>query len=216
LFVDAPFLRSVSVGRIRPAAWAGDLERTAIDKRPVEGPVRVHRLGVDGDEQADTASHGGVEQAVYAYAQEDLDWWVAQAGDPLKGGRFGQNLTTVGVDVTGALIGERWRVGSVLLEVSAPRIPCVVFKNWLEQPAWVRRFTEAGRPGAYLRVLEEGSLEAGDPVTVTRPDHHVTIQLAFRALTTHAELADRVAAAAPAGSKLRRKAERAAGRVSRT
>lgn len=205
-------VRSVSVGRAKDAGWAGKLRRTAIDKRPVDGPVRVGRLGLDGDEQADTTHHGGVDQAVYAYAAEDLEWWSAQTGDPLRAGSFGQNLTTVGVELTRALVGERWQVGTVVLEVAGPRIPCVVFANWLEQPGWVRRFTDAGRTGAYLRVLEEGTLRAGDAVTITRPDHDVTLQEAFRALTTAPELAARVHAVTSAGSKLHRKTAAIAAR----
>lgn len=173
---------SVNVGRAFDAGWAGRLERTAIDKRPVEGRVAVRRLGLAGDEQADLENHGGPDQAVYAYAREDLDWWAERLGRPLRDGVFGENLTVRGIDVTGALLGERWRVGSALLEVTAPRIPCSVFRSWMDERGWVRRFAEAGRVGAYFRVSEEGGVAAGDGVEVGyRPEKSVTIREAVRA-----------------------------------
>jgi MOSC domain-containing protein YiiM len=127
---------------------------------------------------------------VYAYAREDLDVWEAELARPLPGGVFGENLTTEGVDVSGALIGERWRVGpEVILQVCCPRIPCGTFQGWLARAGWIKRFTEAARPGAYLRVIEPGQIRAGDPVVITRrPDHDVTIAVVFRALTTEPEL----------------------------
>ncbi|MFD2354622.1 MOSC domain-containing protein [Nonomuraea ferruginea] len=128
--------------------------------------VAVLANGLAGDERADKPSHGSPGQAVYAYAREDYDWWERELGRELRDGRFGENLTTSGLDVNGALIGERWRIGSTLLEVAAPRVPCVVFRNWLDEPRWVKRFTEAARPGAYLRVLELGELGVGDEVEV--------------------------------------------------
>ena len=164
-----------------PAGWAGELERTAIDKRPAAGSVRVGRLGLAGDEQADTANHGGPEQAVYVYAREDLDWWQGELGRDLRDGYFGENITAEGIDITGALIGERWRLGTAVVQVTAPRIPCVVFRNWTGETGWVKRFARAARPGAYLRVLEEGAVAAGDPVTVLgRPDVQVTVAAAMR------------------------------------
>jgi MOSC domain-containing protein YiiM len=158
------------------------MKRTAIDKRPAAGPVRVGRLGLDGDEQADTANHGGPEQAVYVYAREDLDWWAELLGRDLRDGFFGENITTEGLDVTGALIGERWRLGTAVVQVTACRIPCVVFRNWTGETGWVKRFAQAERPGAYLRVLEEGAVAPGDPVTVLdRPGERVTVAEAMRA-----------------------------------
>jgi MOSC domain-containing protein YiiM len=162
---------SVNVGRTKEAEWAGRTKRTAIDKRSVDGRVGVRALGIDGDEQADAATHGGPEQAVYAYAREDYDWWERELGRPLRNGVFGENLTLSHVDVTGALLGERWRIGSALVEVTFPRIPCGVFRTWMDEPGWVKRFADAERPGAYLRVLEEGEVAAGDGVElVSRPD----------------------------------------------
>ena len=147
---------SVNVGRGKDADWAGKLGRTAIDKRAVAGPVEVGRLGLGGDEQVDKPAHGGPEQAVYAYAREDLDWWVEQLGREVTNGLFGENITTAGVDVTGALIGEIWQLGTATVQVTGPRIPCVVFAGWMDERHWVKRFADARRPGAYLRVLREG------------------------------------------------------------
>ena len=173
---------SVNTGRGRDAEWAGRLGRTAIDKRPAQGPVAVGRLGLAGDEQVDKPDHGGYEQALYAYAREDLDWWVERLGRELASGTFGENVTTSGLDVTGSLIGEVWRLGSAVVQVTSPRIPCAVFAGWMDEPQWVKRFAGAGRTGAYLRVLEEGLVGAGDPAEVlARPAIRVTIAESVRA-----------------------------------
>jgi MOSC domain-containing protein YiiM len=167
---------SVNTGRGKDAHWAGKLRRTAIDKRPAPGRVEVGRLGLGGDEQVDKPAHGGPEQAVYAYAREDLDWWVEQLGRELADGMFGENITTAGLDVTGALIGEVWDLGTARVQVTAPRIPCVVFAGWMDERHWVKRFADARRAGAYLRVLREGSVGAGDRLeVVSRPAERVTI-----------------------------------------
>lgn len=154
----------------------GPRRKTGIDKRPVDGPVVVSELGLDGDKQM-LPSHGGPDRALYAYAAEDAGWWAAELDREIPAGRFGENLTTTGIDVTGALIGERWRIGDqVVLEVREPRIPCGNFTHWMGEQRWVRRFTEHGCPGAYLKVIETGSVQAGDVVRVIhRPDHGVTI-----------------------------------------
>ena len=159
--------------------------RSGIDKRPVPGRVAVHPLGLDGDVQVNRKYHGGEGQAVYAYAQEDADWWSAELDRELPAGRFGENLRTTGVDLTGAVLGERWRVGTALLEVTACRIPCANFERFWGVPRLVRRFTARGASGAYPRVLETGDVGAGDDVeVVARPDHGVTVGLLFRATTT--------------------------------
>ncbi len=174
---------------------AGDT-RSAIDKRPVTDRVAVHRLGLDGDVQVNRKFHGGEGQALYAYAQEDADWWAAELDRELPAGRFGENLRTTGLDLTGAVLGERWRVGSVLAEVTAPRTPCAKLQVHWGVPRLIKRFTEHGASGAYLRVLEVGDIGAGDTVEVVeRPDHGLTIGLAFRAFTTERE---RLADLAPA------------------
>lgn len=191
-------LHTVNVGDRRPiAAKSGS---TGIDKRPVDGPVVVRApepggSGLAGDTICDVRHHGGADQAVYAYAREDLDGWEPTLG-PLPSGTFGENLTTRGVDVTGAVIGERWRVGAdLVLQVTTPRVPCRTFATWLDRRGWVRAFTEAARPGAYLRVVESGEVRAGDPVTVVdRPAHGVTIGTAFRAFTTAPDLLPLLAA----------------------
>ena len=184
---------SVNTGRERDAEWAGRLKRTAIDKRPVSGPVAVGRLGLGGDEQADKQDHGGYEQALYAYAREDLDWWVERLGRELPGGVFGENVTTAGLDITGGLIGEVWRLGSAVVQITSPRIPCVVFAGWLDEREWVKRFGDTGRVGAYLRVLEEGQVSAGDPVEVlSRPATQVTIAESVRAFYGDVELMRRL------------------------
>lgn len=194
--MDNARVLSVNVGRSRPIdAKAG---ATGIDKRPVDGPVEVSapapaRSGLAGDTICDTQNHGGPDQAVYAYAREDLDKWEAELGRDLPGGVFGENLTTAGVDVTGAVIGERWRVGSTVLEVSCPRIPCRTFALWLDRERWQRTFTERAIPGAYLRVLTPGAITAGDAVVVEhRPAHGLTIGEVFRAVTLEPSLLPRL------------------------
>lgn len=186
---------SVNVGTSVDAEWAGKMKRTAIDKRAVSGRVEVRPNGLAGDERADQAAHGRPSQAVYSYAREDYDWWAGELGRELRDGQFGENLTTTGVDLAGAKLGERWRVGSALLEVSSPRVPCVVFRNWLDEPGWVKRFTAAERPGAYLSVIETGELGVGDEVElVHRPDDSVTVVESFRAYHGDVELMRRILA----------------------
>jgi len=173
-------LVSVNVGRPQPIERRGRTTFTAIAKSPVAGRVAVHGVNVKGDDQADRVAHGGPDKAVYAYASEDYAWW-AQALDRdlgLEPGTFGENLTLAGVDVTGALIGERWAIGGVVLEVTSPRIPCWKLARQMGDPRFIRRFAAARRPGAYLRIVQEGELGAGDGVEiVARPDHEVTVGL---------------------------------------
>lgn len=191
-----PLLLSVNVGM--PRSIRAKTGVTGIDKLPTPdpvsvsapGPTRPGGSGLQGDVICDTESHGGDEQAVYAYAREDLDWWQRERDVALRSGVFGENLTTLDLDVTGALIGERWRIGDrVLLQVTCPRIPCATFAAWMDDRRWLKTFTRRARPGAYLRVLEPGPVRAGDPVTVeARPDHEVSIGMVFRALTLESEL----------------------------
>jgi len=166
----------------------GDVRRTAIDKRPVDGPTRIDVLGPVGDTVMDRKHHGGPDQAVYAYAREDLDRWSLRLTRDLPSGSFGENLTTEGIDVTGAVIGERWRVGAVEFVVRSPRMPCRTFQDWMGEPQWVKRFTDAGAPGAYLSVAVPGAVEAGDEIVVThRPDHGVTVHDVFKGRGTDAD-----------------------------
>ena len=202
-------LLSLNVGHPRAVPYT-DHPRgvTGIDKRPVDGPVRVAApgpkgvgaSGLAGDAVCDLRHHGGNDQAVYAVAREDLDDWGRELGRPLASGSFGENLTTEGLDVSGARIGERWRVGSeVVLEVTCGRIPCRTFQGHLGEQRWVKRFTQKGAPGAYLRVIEPGEIRAGDPIEIVhRPDHEVTVALAFRAETTERTLLPRVLTAGDA------------------
>jgi MOSC domain-containing protein YiiM len=193
---------SVNRGHISGLVIGGRPSRSAIDKRPATGPVSVGALGLDGDENADTVNHGGVEQAVYAYAREDLDWWTEQLGRELHNGVFGENLTTAGIDISSALIGEIWRIGAVVVQVTGPRIPCVTFKSWLSEPHWVKRFAVAGRPGAYLRVLTPGTVEAGDELTVTGvPSQAVTVAESMRAFYGDADIMRRLLTVEGRGTK---------------
>jgi MOSC domain-containing protein YiiM len=171
-------VEAVNVGRPRAVERAhGEIATTAIWKEPVSGRVAVRGVNVDGDAQADRSVHGGADQAVYAYAAEDTEWWEAELGRKLAPGTFGENVTLRGVDVTGALIGERWRIGTAVLEVTAPRIPCWKLAKKMDDPLFIKRFSQAGRPGAYLRIIEEGEIGAGDEVEIVeRPtDHDITI-----------------------------------------
>lgn len=181
-------LESVNVGRTVDVPW-GQLKRSAIDKRPVTGPVEVRTHGVDGDDIADLVNHGGPDQAVYAYAAEDLETWSAQLGRELSPGQFGENLTTRGIDLTHAHAGDRWRIGGALLEIAGVRIPCSVFQGFLDEKQWVKRFTQGRLPGPYLRVLEEGPVRSGDTIEIVEHrDHGVTVDVMFRALTTERAL----------------------------
>jgi len=184
---------SVNVGRVRKATWAG-IGRTAMDKHPVHGPVPVTRLGLEGDQVGDTKYHGGLDQAVYAFAREDLDWWERELGQEIRDGQFAENLTTRGIDVNESEVGERWRIGTATFEVAMVRIPCNDFKSWqalsgYEARGWVKRFAQQARPGPYLRVVQEGELQAGDDLSVVyQPGHGVTVSTMFRAFTTERAL----------------------------
>ncbi|GGS13440.1 MOSC domain-containing protein [Streptomyces parvus] len=203
-------LLTVNIGRPRPNAQTeGPGGLSGIDKRPVEGPVEVRDpgpkgvggSGLAGDAVCDLRHHGGSDQAVYAFAREDLDAWERKLGGrKLADGAFGENFTTLGVDVSGALIGERWRVGAdLVLEVTSGRIPCRTFAEHLGEKGWVRRFTQEGVTGAYLRVVEPGAVRAGDPVEIVhRPDHEITAALQFRASTTERTLLPSLLAAGEA------------------
>lgn len=201
-------LLSVNAGRARAADYTDAASGlTAIDKRPVDGPVRIEapgppgvgRSGVAGDTVCDLRFHGGDDRAAYAFAREDMDLWERELGRALANGSFGENLTTRGLDVNGALIGERWRIGEdVVLEVTGGRIPCRTFAGFVEEKGWVKRFTQsAAGPGALLRVIVPGEMRAGDPITVVhRPDHDVTVALLHRAATAERTLLPGTLAAA--------------------
>ncbi|MEV0039393.1 MOSC domain-containing protein [Streptomyces sp. NPDC050804] len=200
-------LLTVNVGRPKAVEYA-DAGVTGIDKRPVDGPVRVADpgpkgeggSGLSGDTVCDLRHHGGSDQAVYAFAREDLDFWERELGRPLANGAFGENLTTYGLDITGAKIGERWRIGSdLVLETTSGRIPCRTFQAWLGETGWLKRFTGQAVTGAYLRVITPGEIRAGDAIEIVhQPAHEVTVSMAFRAVTTERDLLPRLLAAGEA------------------
>jgi MOSC domain-containing protein YiiM len=178
-------LLSVNVGRPKAVDTGNRVVETAIWKAPVEGRVRVRGVNLDGDQQADLTVHGGPDKAVYAYAIEETRLWQGELGRELGAGAFGENLTTAGIDVSGALLGERWRVGTTLLEVVQPRLPCFKLGLKMGDPRFVKRFGQASRPGAYLRIVEEGELGAGDAISVARDagqDHAVSVRLVSDAI----------------------------------
>src|SRR5256886_14254892 len=181
-------IASVNVGRPREIVVDGKLIRTSIWKDPVEGRVAVGGVNVSGDDQSDRRVHGGDRKAVYAYAREDLDWWSDRLGTTLAPGTFGENLTTEGLDVAGARVGERWRIGSTLLEVTQPRLPCFKLEIRMGRPGFIAEFIDGGRPGAYLRIVEEGAVGAGDAVrVVSRPDDQPTMGEVMRTRTKRSE-----------------------------
>lgn len=181
---------------------------TGIGKLPVTHPVPIQApgpkgvggSGLIGDNVCDLRHHGGTDQAVYAYAREDLDWWQRELGRELPAGMFGENLTTLGLDLNATLVGERWRIGEELvLEAACPRIPCAIFAEKMGEKRWIKRFTQHGASGAYLRVISPGSVQAGDRITLEhRPEHAVTLGLYFRALTTESERLEELLAAGDA------------------
>lgn len=186
-------LLSVNVGQPRAATGSREA-RTAIGKAAVAGPVRATSLGLVRDAVGSPDVHGGVDMAVYAFAREDLDRWADELDIALPDGWFGENLTTRGIDVNAALVGERWRIGGAVLEIAKVRIPCNTFQVRIAEAGgpdrgWVRRFTQDARPGPYLRVIEEGDVAAGDAIEVIhRPAHGITVHHMFRALTTEPTL----------------------------
>jgi MOSC domain-containing protein YiiM len=178
---------------------------SAIVKEPVEGRVRVEGVNLAGDDQADRSVHGGPDKAVYAYAREDIDWWEEISGAELPNGVFGENLTTQGVDVSGAIIGERWKMGSVVLEVCQPRLPCSKLGIRFGDLRMVKAFAKASRPGAYLRIIEAGDLGVGDELKIlSRPDHGVTLAMSADAVLKDPSLVPRVLLAPQLSHELRR------------
>ncbi len=156
--------------RARPGAYG----RTGIDKRPVSGPVEVTETGLAGDRQLNRW-HGGPDKAVDAYSDEDAVWWATELECAVPPGLFGENLRTVGVDVSNAEIGERWQIGDVLLEVTMPRTPCENLTLRVGVEGFHVRFNPTGRVGAMLRVVRPGTVATGDAITATAPGHGVTV-----------------------------------------
>lgn len=188
-------VRSVNVGMPREFEYAGRAARSAIWKTPVAGRIPARGVNLAGDDQADRRAHGGYDKAVYAYAVEDARWWEERIGRPFAHGEFGENLTTEGIEVDGALVGERWSVGTAVLEVSEPRIPCWRLGVRMNDNQFPRLFTEALRPGAYLRIIAEGDVGAGDEIRVIeRPDTDLTVRDVFRIYTRDRQEAGRLLA----------------------
>jgi MOSC domain-containing protein YiiM len=182
-------VESVNVGTPRAVQVDGHTVWTAIWKSPVPGRVPLRGVNLRGDDQADRTVHGGPDKAVYAYGAEDTEWWEAELGASLGPGAFGENLTVRGLAVSEAVIGERWAVGSTLLEVAQPRLPCFKLGLRMGDPRFLKRFADAGRPGAYLRVVDEGDIGAADPIeVVARPPHGVTSALVSRAILREPQL----------------------------
>lgn len=180
---------SLNVGTPRVVEANGHSVLTAIWKHPVEGPVQLRGINLCGDDQADRTVHGGPDKAVYAYATEDTEWWEAELERPLGPGAFGENLTVRGLPVSEAVIGEYWSVGSALLQVAQPRLPCFKLGLRMNDPRFLKRFARAGKPGVYLRIMREGTIAAGDTITVRqRPRHEVTSALVSRALLGERQL----------------------------
>jgi MOSC domain-containing protein YiiM len=188
-------LLSVNVGLPKVVDTGARQVETAIWKHPVEGRVAVRGVNLDGDRQADLTVHGGPDKAVYAYAIEETRLWEEELGRELGAGAFGENLTTEGVDVSGAVLGQRWRIGTTLLEVVQPRLPCFKLGLKMRDPGFLRTFARASRPGAYLKIVEEGELGAGDAIEVDlagQPDHGVSVRLVSDAMLVDHSLIPRV------------------------
>jgi MOSC domain-containing protein YiiM len=205
-------LVSVNVGKPRQISTRrGQAMLSAIVKEPVLGRVRVEGVNLAGDDQADRSVHGGPDKAVYAYAREDIDWWEEISGAELPNGVFGENLTTLGIDVSGSIIGERWALGSVVLEVCQPRLPCSKLGIRFGDLRMVKAFAKASRPGAYMRIVQEGDLGVGDEVTVvSRPDHGITLAMTADAVLKDPALVPKVLMAPELSLELRQELSQAA------
>lgn len=179
---------SVNVGTPREFEYKNRNAKSAIWKSPVTGRIAARGLNLDGDDQADRVAHGGYDKAVYAYAIEDIAWWEQQVGQTIHYGVFGENVTTHGISVNEALVGERWEVGTTILEVSEPRIPCWRLGVRMEDKTFPRQFTQALRPGSYLRIIVEGDIGANDEINViAKPDHDLSVRDVFRIFTHNRE-----------------------------
>lgn len=201
----APRVLSVSVGAARQFVNNGRPAKSAIWKLPVAGRIAARGVNLQGDDQADRTAHGGPDKAIYAFAVEDAQWWAQKIGRSFAHGEFGENLTTKGVEVNSALVGERWEIGTTVLEVSEPRIPCWRLGVRMNDPAFPRRFAEAMRPGAYLRIVAEGNVGAGDEIhVIERPGHGLTIRDVFRIYTRDRDEVERLLLVAQMSESWRR------------
>ena len=190
---SAAKLVSINVGTPREFEYKGRTAISAIWKSPVSGRVAAKGVNLEGDDQADREAHGGFDKAIYAYALEDLQWWKQQIEQDIEHGQFGENFTTQGLDVNGALVGERWEIGTTILEVSEPRIPCWRFGVRMNDKTFPKKFTQALRPGSYLRIIEEGEVGVGDEIKVVeKPNHNLSIQDVFRIYTKDRDEAEHI------------------------
>ena len=200
-----PIIQTVNVGRKQPNPHK-DVGFTGINKQPRSDAVEVRApgarsngggSGILDDFIGDTAHHGGDDQALYAFEREDLDRWQVRLDRELPNGFFGENLTTLGLDVNGARLGEIWRIGGTLeVRVTSPRVPCSTFRGWVGEPGWLKTFTQDARPGAYLSIVTPGFVSPSDTVSVVhKPDHNVTVSMTYMAMTTHRELLPELLAA---------------------
>jgi MOSC domain-containing protein YiiM len=179
---DVGHVLSVNVGLPRVCEWQGRRVKTSIWKAPVAGRVAVRDVNVDGDRQSDLRVHGGADKAVYAYAAEDYEWWSSRLGYDLEPGTFGENLTIAGLDIGTTVIGTHWHVGTCRLQVAQPRLPCFKLGMRMGDASFVDEFERAERFGAYLRILAEGSVGAGDSVhQVAPPDADIEVRELGRA-----------------------------------
>jgi len=177
LNLDEAIVLSVNVSSVQTVPYGGSWIKTGIFKTPVDGRILFTGVNLRGDDQADRKVHGGFERSAYAYAEEDYLWWQDRLGKTLPHGKFGENLTTRGIDVSNALVGERWKLGNVVLQVTSPRVPCYKLGIAMNDQKFVKRFAQALRPGAYLALVQEGDVAAGDLAEVIwRPDHSLTVK----------------------------------------
>ena len=205
---DQGSVLAVNVGGISQFDYRGRPAESAIWKSPVEGRVTARGVNLDGDDQADRKAHGGPDKAVYAYGVEDMKWWEGELDRRLEYGQFGENLTTEGIDVTAATVGARWAIGTAVFEVSEPRVPCWRLAVRMEDQLFTRRFTEAARPGSYLRIVTEGDVGAGDEIQILdQPDHGLTVGDVFRIFTRDRAEAERLLAVPQMSHEWRRWAE---------
>ena len=161
-------LISVNLGQERTLQRKDHVEQTGIFKLPTTNPVKVTKLGLEGDVIVSKKHHGGPDQASYVYGGADYEWWLQQLRKEISPGTFGENLTISGLESAQFNVGDYIHIGDVTLQVTAPRIPCGTFAARMDDPQWVKRFRSAERPGLYCRVIKEGFVQAGDTVSVER------------------------------------------------
>ena len=174
-------LVSVNLGQERMLENEHRFERTGILKFPVEGPAKVTKLGLEADVIVSKKHHGGPDQAIYVYGEADYGWWSGELNKEIRPGTFGENLTINNLESAQFNIGDYLHIGDVILQITAPRIPCATFAARMEDPQWVKKFRSAERPGLYCRVIKEGFVKAGDPASVEKySDETISILAMFR------------------------------------